>query len=314
MIRSVRRVERDSDPDASVAHVDREGLKRDHRRECKHGPGGHVEDSTVSRTRNTLAVEPTLIERRAVVRADVLDSVDRSTDVAQENGDARCGHTARRSQGHVVHVRARYHVEHLSCAFTELPTRPSGKALIWFAHRLAAMWYAGHPNLRSRGNVLPSHFHTPVAAGAASAVLSKQRRMEFVTAIAPTDMVGIRLIAESNQFAIYSTGDATYLLVHRHAGIPWTGLLLSGDGLFRITGLLVEATRDLYRDVAACLSPANQGELPFESVAIDAAVFNEPPDTAAERNDLYQDDLMEERQISPALRDVLASNLIFDPQ
>ncbi|MDQ2993161.1 MAG: hypothetical protein M3R30_10145 [Candidatus Eremiobacteraeota bacterium] len=138
--------------------------------------------------------------------------------------------------------------------------------------------------------------------------------MEFVTNIAPTDMVGIRLIAESNQFAIYATGDATYLLVHRHAGMPWTGLLLSGDGLFRITGLLVEATRDLYRDVAACLSPANREQPPFESVAIDAAVFNEPPDSAAERKDLYQDDLTEERQISPVLREVLASNLVLDPQ
>ena len=81
--------------------------------------------------------------------------------------------------------------------------------------------------------------------------------MDFVTDISPDDLVGIKLVADSNQFAIYATGLETYLLIQRHESMPWTGILFSGDGLFRISGLLGEATRDLYRDLAGKLSPAN---------------------------------------------------------
>jgi hypothetical protein len=46
--------------------------------------------------------------------------------------------------------------------------------------------------------------------------------------------------------------------VQRHEGTEWTALRISGDGVFRIAALLAEATRHLYRDVAAQLSPSYQ--------------------------------------------------------
>ncbi len=82
--------------------------------------------------------------------------------------------------------------------------------------------------------------------------------MDFVSAIAETDLTAMRFVAESGQFAVYAAGDDTFLLVQRHAGMPWTGLRLSGDGVFRISGLLSDATRNLYRELASKLSPANR--------------------------------------------------------
>jgi hypothetical protein len=136
--------------------------------------------------------------------------------------------------------------------------------------------------------------------------------MQFVTDIAPADLVGIRLIGESDQFAIYACGESTYLLVQRHGGIAWTGLLLSGDGLFRMSRLLGDAARDLYRDVASRLSP-NQQAPAYEAGEIDPAAYTEARDSAAESPELYQDDLTEERQVSPVLRDIVASTLVLDP-
>lgn len=123
--------------------------------------------------------------------------------------------------------------------------------------------------------------------------------------------MGIKLVAESSQFAIYATGLERYLLVQRHDSLPWTGILLSGDGLFRISGLLGEATRDLYREVAGKLSPTNRKQAPFESRPITSAIAR--PASATERRDLYEDDLTEERQISPVLRDGIAATLALDP-
>jgi hypothetical protein len=64
-------------------------------------------------------------------------------------------------------------------------------------------------------------------------------------------------IAESDQFALYAVGDQTYLLVQRHEGTQWTGLRISGDGVFRVASLFADATRHMYRDVASRLSPKN---------------------------------------------------------
>jgi len=61
-------------------------------------------------------------------------------------------------------------------------------------------------------------------------------------------------IAESSEFAIYAVGNDTYTLVHRHKAVAWQAITLSGDGLFRVSELLVGATRALYRDVALDLS------------------------------------------------------------
>ncbi|MBV8531638.1 MAG: hypothetical protein JO104_09995 [Candidatus Eremiobacteraeota bacterium] len=63
-----------------------------------------------------------------------------------------------------------------------------------------------------------------------------------------------RLVAESNEFAIYDVGNDTYTLVHRHEGVDWQGITISGDGLFRVGELLALAMRSLYRDVAGELS------------------------------------------------------------
>lgn len=136
--------------------------------------------------------------------------------------------------------------------------------------------------------------------------------MDFVHAIAPTDLVGIKLIAESNQFAIYATGLETYLLVQRHESMPWTGILFSGDGLFRISGLLGEATRDLYHDVAGRLSPANREEPVFAAASTASPRTNGVVGT--ESRDLYHDDLTDERAISPVLRDIVAATLVLDPE
>lgn len=63
-----------------------------------------------------------------------------------------------------------------------------------------------------------------------------------------------RLIAQSNEFAIYDVGNDSYTLVHRHEGVKWQGITISGDGLFRVAELLASATRCLYRDIAGDLS------------------------------------------------------------
>lgn len=135
--------------------------------------------------------------------------------------------------------------------------------------------------------------------------------MDFVSDISPSDLVGIKLVGESNQFAIYATGLETYLLIQRHESMPWTGILLSGDGLFRISGLLGEATRDLYRDLACKLSPSNH-DLPTFVPGPSRGPSALGPG-ATERRALFQDDLTEERQISPVLRDIVAKSLVFDP-
>jgi hypothetical protein len=83
--------------------------------------------------------------------------------------------------------------------------------------------------------------------------------MDFIERIDRSAIAGLDPIAESDQFAIYAAGDQTYLLVQRHEGTPWMALRLSGDGLFRVSGLLVDATRHLYRNVASQLSPSYQG-------------------------------------------------------
>ena len=79
--------------------------------------------------------------------------------------------------------------------------------------------------------------------------------MDFIERIDAATVAGHTLLAESDQFALYAAGDETYLIVQRHAGTPWTAVRLSGDGVFRVATLLVEAMRHLYREVAALLSP-----------------------------------------------------------
>lgn len=138
--------------------------------------------------------------------------------------------------------------------------------------------------------------------------------MDLITDIAPNDLIGINLVAESNQFAIYGCGGDCYLLVQRHAGRPWTGLMISGDGLFRMSGLFAEAMRDLYRDVATRLSPARLHEgMQFETRPTDGVVRTQKGEIASERRELYQDDLTEERQVSPVVREEVAGTLMLDP-
>ena len=83
--------------------------------------------------------------------------------------------------------------------------------------------------------------------------------MDFIAQVDRAAFEGMTPLAESDQFAIYATGDDTYVLVQRHSGTPWTGVRLSGDGVFRTGSLLVEAMRHLYRDVASNLSPIALG-------------------------------------------------------
>jgi hypothetical protein len=78
--------------------------------------------------------------------------------------------------------------------------------------------------------------------------------MKLVESIDRKALDGAQLVAESNEFAIYDVGNDSYTLVHRHEGVQWQGLTISGDALFRIAELLAIATRALYRDVAGDLS------------------------------------------------------------
>ncbi|MGC1381606.1 MAG: hypothetical protein WA814_11365 [Candidatus Baltobacteraceae bacterium] len=84
--------------------------------------------------------------------------------------------------------------------------------------------------------------------------------MHFNEQIDESTLNGLEQIAESDQFAIYAVGNQTYLLVQRHQGTPWMALRLSGDGLFRISALLSDAMRHLYREVSSRLSPNNATE------------------------------------------------------
>jgi hypothetical protein len=83
--------------------------------------------------------------------------------------------------------------------------------------------------------------------------------MEFVEGVDPASLSGLRCIAESEQFCVYPEGSDTYLIVQRHEGTPWTALRISGDGLFRVGLLLIQAMRHLYRDMAGDLSPNKRG-------------------------------------------------------
>jgi hypothetical protein len=82
--------------------------------------------------------------------------------------------------------------------------------------------------------------------------------MELVEQIDRNDLAGRSPVSESDQFAVYALGGDTYLIVQRHEGTPWRGIRVSGDGLFRVGSLMVEAMRHLYRDVASDLSPARR--------------------------------------------------------
>ena len=137
--------------------------------------------------------------------------------------------------------------------------------------------------------------------------------MEFVNEIAPGDLVGIRLLAESNQFAIYATGLERYLIVQRHATMPWTGLMLSGDAIFRFSELLGAAGRDLYHDVAGQLSPVHrERNIVFEEVA-SVYVDGRPREPNPERRNVFQTEITEERGAPPERRADAADTLRGDP-
>ena len=61
-------------------------------------------------------------------------------------------------------------------------------------------------------------------------------------------------IAQSGEFALYAQGRDNYLFVQRHEGTPWSAISVSGDGVFRVGALFVDAMRHLYRDVASNVS------------------------------------------------------------
>ncbi|BDE07495.1 hypothetical protein WPS_27710 [Vulcanimicrobium alpinum] len=95
--------------------------------------------------------------------------------------------------------------------------------------------------------------------------------------------------------------------------MPRTGIRLSGDAVFRVSGLLSEPNRDLYREMAARLSPANRPAPVYEARVPEEAPRDGSRDASCERPGLYEDDITEERQITPVPRDVLAASLVLDP-
>jgi hypothetical protein len=84
--------------------------------------------------------------------------------------------------------------------------------------------------------------------------------MYFSEQIDKSNFEGLEQISESDQFVMYAVGNQTYLLVQRHQGTTWMTLRLSGDGLYRISALLNDAMRHLYRDVSSRLSPNHVAE------------------------------------------------------
>lgn len=59
------------------------------------------------------------------------------------------------------------------------------------------------------------------------------------------------------------------------------------------------------------MSPSNHEQPAFESRPIMPTAAK--PSRGTERRDLYEDDLTEEREISPVLRDIVAATLVLDP-
>lgn len=84
--------------------------------------------------------------------------------------------------------------------------------------------------------------------------------MKLVANLDSESLTDAALLAESGEFAIYGLGNETYALVHRHEGVEWQAITFSGDGLFRVSELLVIAGRSVYRDVAATLSVRNNNK------------------------------------------------------
>ena len=82
--------------------------------------------------------------------------------------------------------------------------------------------------------------------------------MQLLTRIDRATLERSAPLAESNEFAIYQLENDTYSLVHRHAGVEWQAITLSGDGLFRVMELVARAGRSLYRDLAGDLSRARK--------------------------------------------------------
>jgi hypothetical protein len=109
--------------------------------------------------------------------------------------------------------------------------------------------------------------------------------MEFITNVSAADMLPIKLIAEAERFAVYGSGRDAYLLIERNAVSPHRGIRITSDCIPYLSDLLVAAARD----------------------------FRAQHDTASERADLYQDDLTEERQVSPVHRDKVAGSIVMDP-
>ncbi len=78
--------------------------------------------------------------------------------------------------------------------------------------------------------------------------------MELHATVNREELEDAECIAESGEFALYSRGRDSYLLVQRHGGTPWSAISVSGDGVFRIGGLFSDAMRHLYRDIASTVN------------------------------------------------------------
>ncbi|MDE2572744.1 MAG: hypothetical protein KGM44_09520 [bacterium] len=84
--------------------------------------------------------------------------------------------------------------------------------------------------------------------------------MQLLTTIDRATLERSAPLAESNEFAIYQLRNDTFALVHRHAGtgVEWQAITLSGDGIFRVSELMMRAARSLYREMANEVSRARK--------------------------------------------------------
>src|SRR5579883_1537972 len=82
------RLRSDVDIDVVAFDANRKRRHADDRRQRQRVAGAHVEVCAVARASHGVAFQPALIQRAAVVRADVFDRIDRSIGIAEQDFNA----------------------------------------------------------------------------------------------------------------------------------------------------------------------------------------------------------------------------------
>ncbi|MDQ6826815.1 MAG: hypothetical protein M3Z14_06410 [Candidatus Eremiobacteraeota bacterium] len=92
--------------------------------------------------------------------------------------------------------------------------------------------------------------------------------MELHSVIDRASLDDTQCLAESGEFALYARDRDSYLMVQKHRATSWSGFSVSGDGVFRIASLLVDAMRHLYRDVASDVTVRGRARRPEDETPL----------------------------------------------